>query len=43
MEVITRALEKDGSIKRMLTTKKVRDWRLKDYVEPSDGSSQRSG
>lgn len=41
MEVITMALEKDSGIKRMLTTKMVRDWRLKDYVEPSDGSSSK--
>ena len=41
MGVITMAVEKDSGIKRMLTTKMVRDWRLKDYVEPSDGSSSK--
>ena len=32
------AVDKDKGIKRMLTTRMVRDWRLKDHVEPLDGS-----
>ena len=39
MEVITIAEEKDKDIKRVLTTKMVRDWRLKDFSDSSGGPS----
>ena len=39
MEVITMAEEKDKDIQRVLTTKMVRDWRLKDFTDPSGGPS----
>ena len=39
MEVITIAEEKDKDVKRVLTTKMVRDWRLKDFTDSSGGPS----